>query len=320
MDLITTYSLIDSLADDWKIDPSLFHDTFETLHGGMLAGDVEDKRFFNEMSFVLKSDGRMAKSIRVLNLLFPGLVGSDRLKEIKKRRLQAIIKAFNISAETGSLKFDTCDLYKLMAYVNQNPDWILQFGIELGEKGKLRTKIYFGPRDRGKYDVDFMVGLVKKIGKIFKAKYNKLAILPILENNIDAIAIDVTKNGYSLKIYDYHHFPGKKQLEHVVQKYKLINGIDKDFYLESYCEMIEKNEIYGRRNFDTMTTYRFENNSLDLKEAKMNIHLNPAMDAEKILKEIVSKSDRYIFDYFKKGKLKLSFIGNQPNEFFFYVR
>lgn len=290
------------------------------VHTDYLVENEQAREFVNEFSFISGKGSEADRKIRILNLLFPKRPDVSDIKKIKQSRLESIIRILEKLKQEKTISFDMKSAERLLKFVSRNPSWLLQFGVELDDKGKLRIKIYFGRGDREKEEVEFMVGLVRKIGRMLNAKYNKLAIFPILENNIDAMALDITENGYSLKIYDYCHFPDKKQMDHIVEKHRLINDIGKDFRFDSFRELIEKYKIYGKRNFDTMMAYRFENNSLDLKETKMNIHLNPHMDAEKILKGIVNKSDKYILDYFKKSKLKVSFIGSQPDEFFFYVR
>jgi hypothetical protein len=313
-------SLVKYLAERWKMNDSLSLEILKILHADYLSENEQTRGFINEFSFISGKGCEVDRKIRILNLLFPKMMDVPDIKMIKKSRLDSIICILEKLLQERVILPDMNKIKDLLKFVSKNPDWLLQFGMEQIDNGRLRIKIYFGRTNREKEELNFMVELVGKIGRILNARYKKLAIFPILENNIDALSLDITENGHSLKIYDYCHFPEKKHMDHIIKKHSLINCIRKDSLFDYFRELIGKYEIYGQRNFDTMMTYRFENNSLDLKETKINIHLNPHMDAKKILKGIVRKSDKYILDYFKKNMLEISFIGNQPDEFFFYVR
>lgn len=302
------------------MDDSLCLDILKLLHTDYLAENNQVRDFVSEFSFIIGKGGKIYPKIRILNLIFPKMMIVSDIVKIKQSRMDSIVNILEKLQQEKIILFDLDKIEDLLNYVNKNPEWLLQFGMELGKNGKLRIKIYFGRANREKEELNFMADLVIKIGRIFNAKYNKLAIFPILENNIDAMALDITENGCSLKIYDYFHFPNKEQMDHILKKCRLINRIGEDSQSVFFRKLIEKNKIYGHRNFDTMVTYRFEDNSLELKGVKVNTHLNPHMDAEKLLKKIINKSNGYIFDYLEKGKLKVSFVGNQPDEFFFYVR
>jgi hypothetical protein len=312
--------LVKYLAKKWKMDNSLCLEILKMLHTDYLIGSEQTRDFVNEFSFISGKGKEVDRKIRILNLLFPKTLDVPDIKKIKQYRLNSIIRVLEKLKQEKIICLNVDNIEELIKFVSKNPDWLLQFGIELGDKKKLRIKIYFGRNNREKEELNFMVELVRRIGQILKTKYNKLAISPLLENTIDALALDITEDGYCLKIYDYCHFPDKKKIDHILEKHRLINNIGKDSYFDSFCELIKINRIYGQRNYDTMMAYRFENNSLDLKETKINIHLNHHLEAEKLLKGILKKTDRYVFDYLKKIDLKVSFIGSQPNEFFFYVR
>lgn len=314
--------LLKYLSRASKIDISDCFKIFKLIYSGFRGSRKQNFRFFNEFSFVAGKDGNIRPAIRILNLLFPKNIGG-KINAIKEKQLMNISNVLDLIQSSQKYAcFGSLDKIKqLMRDVNKNPDWLLQFGFEFDENNGLRTKIYFGNANRAKDDSFFTIKILKKISETFRMPYNKLVNSIVFNNKIDAIAVDLTKEGIGLKIYDYTHCPDKRQVDYLLKKYELFDNLEKDSSYNFFKALIRKHKLYGRKNFDTMFTYRFALNSMELKSVKINIHINPHIDAGKFFNQApVARYNRGLFDFMRMNNIKLSFLGHEKEKVFFYVR
>lgn len=313
------------ISDFWEVDTIHCFDILRLIHFDIIAPKKQNQRIFNEFSFIAGKDGNIRPAIRILNLLFPQNIGGN-LKDFKTKRFKNIINTFDFTRDSGKHTYlfylnNLGKVKQVADFVNKNPDWLLQFGFEFDENNGLRTKIYFGNANREKDNTLFTVEILKKISETFSAPYNKLINAVIFNNKIDAIAIDLVKEGVGIKIYDCAHHPDKRQVDYLLAKYESFDDFKKDRTYENFKMLVREHKLYGKKNFDTMFTYRFALNSMELKSVKVNIHINPHIDAGKFFDQAsVARHNQGLFDFMRMNKIKLSFLGHEKEKVFFYVR
>ncbi|MDI6777695.1 MAG: hypothetical protein QMD77_00730 [Patescibacteria group bacterium] len=300
-------------------------DSFEILkliYSGYTKSRERKTRLFNEFSFVVGEDGNINSTIRVLNLLFPKNIHGN-LKDFKMKRLKNILDAFDFAEDSGKYAYlqNVRKVEKVADFFNKNSNWLFQFGLELSKDKHLRTKIYFGNINRKIDDPFYIIKILEKISETFGITYNKLVNSIIFDNKIDAIAIDLMNGDIGLKIYEYSHFPDKKQMDFLLAKYEAFGHSEEDRTYDNFKTLVRKHKIYDRKNFDTMFTYRFAPQSMDLKSVKINIHLNPVADGNQLFcHTAIAKQNKPILDFMRNNDIKVSFIGHEPKKIFFYVR
>ena len=319
MDYKQSLSMVNFLAKEWDIDPGICFDILELIHNKKITKNPLAARFFNEFSFICDESYRVEEKIRILNLLFPKDYRAREAQKLKSCRLESIFTVLDKLQKKKIITADLSAVKKMMERVSKNPDWLFQFGLELNKGKNVKTKLYLGTANRDVQYPHFIVELLQEISEIFGIDYNYLVNSIIFNNKIDSLGINLTEGGWGLKIYDYVHFPDRNETYALLKKYQSFSGRRKDVSYADFRRIIEENKIWGKRNFDTMMTYKFCDNSMDLKSAKINIHLDPLADMEKIFKgSPLASSD--LSRFLQNNKIKVSFLGHEFKKIFFYVR
>jgi len=318
---------LDYMSNILRVDAAYCFDIFKLINPNSLTSKKQSQNIYNEFSFIGDENGVIESKIRILNLFFPKNISDKKLKELKKERLKNISDIFSLLStfrEYACFK-DLNKIKRLMRDFNANPDWLLQFGFEIDKNNNLRIKVYFSNNNRVKNDPFFIIKNLEKISEMFGIKYNRLVDSLVFNNKIDAIAIDFTKKGIGIKIYDYTHYPDEQRVDYLLAKYELFGDFKNDSLYKNFATLIKKHKLYGERNFDTMFAYRFALNSMELKSEKIYVHIKPYVDAGKFFNQAnpAFAKDIYnqkLFDFMRINNIKLSFIGHEKNKIFFYVR
>ena len=319
MDYKQSLSLINFLAKEWDIDPGICFEILKLIHDKNIIRHTPPARFLNEFSFICDNNYKVEEKIRILNLLFPANFKDREARRLESFRLASIFEVLEKLEGRKIIIGNISAIKKLLTRVSKNTDWVFQFGLELRKGKSIKTKIYLGIANRDAHYPIFIIELLQEICDIFGIDYNYLVNSIIFNNKIDSLGINLTESGWGLKIYDYVLYPDRKETHDLLEKYQSFGKEREGPLYEDFCRIIRENKIYGKRNFDTSLTYKFCDNSMDLKSVKINIHLDPLAEAEKIFKgTLLAKSA--LCRFLKANNIRVSFIGHEFQKMFFYVR
>jgi hypothetical protein len=319
MDKKTSISLIEKLAREWRLDSRVFLEINDLLFSAY-SENLRDIKLRNEFSFIFGEDSMIEKKIRIANLLYFSASKGKNNRRVQNARMNSILSILEGIKKQYSFPFDLEAIRELLYFIREVPKWLFQFGLEVDQKGNLRIKLYF-ENERPDNDFLLVIKILRQICGKLGIKYDNSISFIIFKNKIGIIGLDLTKQGYSLKIYDYFHSPARKELINMLDKYELFFEGDKDAIYCDFKKTLINGKLFIPRDLDILFTYRFLPGSTQMGSLKIDAYLSSLPKAEKVFSgsEVAEKNPE-IFNFLKNNNIKISFLGHEFEKMFFYVR
>jgi hypothetical protein len=318
MDKKRSDSFIKYLEKEWAMDLRIFLDLNDTLFSAC-PENTKKFKIWNEFSFVFNQEGQLDRKVGVANLLYFSKSFPDN-RYIQNARIKAILDFLEVTKKKYSLPFDVEATRKLFYFNREIPKRLLQIGLEMNQKGKVRIKLYF-ENERPDEDYLLIKKFLEQVCRELGMTYNNSLNFIIFRNKIGIIGVDLAEQGYGIKLYDYFHSPSKKELADLFLKYELFFDKDKNCLYQDFKKKVFENNLFTSRNVDILFVCRFLPNSTRIDSMKIDVYLSSLPDAKSFFRGTkVLKKNQEMFDFFEKNKAKVSFIGHELEKMFFYVR